>query len=281
MRRAVAVLLVILLLAVVWMSGSRPGYRAVRTMARLVSRELGADVAKEESANFVLYYEAKDEELVPALLLFLEESLAKLQLVLSDVAPKPIVVRLHASSASMEQAVGGSWGPTLGAYRLGSLHLLSPCAWQPELSVSEALDCYFSDGPVVHELTHLLLDYLLPTPYPVWFSEGMAQYWEMHLQGYVMASVSGDWWLSPDDIAFLERNFAILPEDVAYQESLSLFCFLFEELGAAGMDQLLCGMQQATWAEAMAKIYPGGVDGFEAAWKIWLQRWPAYIGQAA
>lgn len=269
MRRfkGIDLLLIITLITVLVMPW-RPGYRVVRTLSRW--RPLGeGEVLRSE--NFELLY-TNDREEAQFVLELLEQGLVDLQAWLSDRTPKPIRVRLHESQQSLQVALGaGDYAPTLGAYYLGRLELLGSQAWQPHLNRDDALTHYSLLGPVVHELAHLLLDYQAVAAYPVWFSEGMAQYWEMRLRGYVWQEGGDDWRQQPHSLRQLSREFSALPENVVYQESLSLVRFLYEQLGDGGRARFLQLMEQGQpFFSALEAVYGAPLLVLEADWKAWL-----------
>jgi hypothetical protein len=266
--RRTDVLLVILLVMALAIP-LRPAYRIARTLGRLTPILPTGEVLASD--NFRLRYSGEREE-AQFVLQLLEQGLVDLQAWLPDQTPKPIVVRLHSSQESLQTALGaGDYAPTLGAYYLGKLELLGPQAWQPQLSLDEALVFYALQGPVVHELTHLLIDYQAVTAYPPWFSEGMAQYWEMRLRGYVWLEGGHDWRAQPHSLSQLSRDFSTLPEAIAYQESLSLVTFLYERLGDEGMEGLLQLLRQGKpFAAALQDVYGEPLSVLEIDWKAWL-----------
>ncbi len=246
----------------------RPAHRAVRTVGRWLPLVAAEEVLCSE--NFKLLYSGELEE-GRAVLELLEAGLADLQAWLPDFTPKPIVVRLHPTQAALQQALGGSYAPTLGAYYLGKLELLAPQAWQPHLNLDEAIAFYAQQGPVVHELTHLLLDYQVAVSYPVWFSEGMAQYWEERLRGYVWQEGGLAWREAPHSLDQLTDHFSSLPEAIAYQEALSLVSFLYERMGDGGVNQLLTALGRGqTFTVALQAAYGQPLTTFEQDWKAWL-----------
>lgn len=262
--------MLLLMFVLVWLVAPlRPAYRTVRTIGRSLPLQQTGSVMYSD--NFKLLYDGEVEE-AQAVLILLESGLNDLQAWLPDHTPKPIVVRLHQSQASLQQALGsGDYAPTLGAYYLGKLELLAPQAWRPDLLRADALAYYAAEGPVVHELTHLLLDYQALGQYPVWFSEGLAQYWEMRLRGYVWQEGGSMWREAPHSLADLTGSFSSLPEGVAYQESFSLVQFLYEEVGDSGMSDLLLGLRQGQqFGNALRAVYGNSLATMEDEWRAWL-----------
>lgn len=247
----------------------RPGYRAVRTIGRSLPLQTTSSVLYSD--NFKLLYDGDMEE-AEAMLTLLEAGLSDLQEWLPDHTPRPIVVRLHQSQASLQQALGsGDYAPTLGAYYLGKLELLAPQAWRPDMLRADALAYYALEGPVVHELTHLFLDYQALGQYPIWFSEGLAQYWEMRLRGYVWQEGGSAWQDAPHSVADLTGSFASLPEAVAYQEAFSLVQFLYEKVGDSGMSHLLFELRQGQqFGKALRAVYGNSLATMEDEWRAWL-----------
>lgn len=269
MRRPTVILLAIVLF-VLLLAPLRPGYRAIRAAGRLLPLSQAENVAL--SANFKLLYAGEQAE-AQAMLGLLEAGLADLQQWLPDCTPKPIVVRLHYSQTSLQQALGGGYAPTVGAYYLGKLELLAPRAWWPDLLADDALAHYAKEGPIVHELTHLLLDYQALGQYPVWFTEGLAQYWEMRLRGYVWQEGGNAWRQQPHSLLELTKGFASLPESIAYQEALGLVQFLYESVGDSGMQQLLLSLgQRRPFNVVLPQLYGGSWGSLENEWRAWLLR---------
>ncbi len=268
-QRLLSLLLVLLL---VWLVlPFRPAYRAVRTIGRYLPVQKTGSVLYSE--NFMLLSDGDQEE-AQAVLQLLEAGLDDLQVWLPDQTPKPIVVRLHQSQASLQQALGsGDYAPTLGAYYWGKLELLAPLAWRPDLGQADALVYYALEGPVVHELSHLLLDYQALGRYPVWFSEGFAQYWEARLRGYVWQEGGNAWRATPHSLADLTGSFAALPEAVAYQEAYYLVQFLYQEVGDSGMNNLLSALEHGQQFEpALQAVYGNSMAVLENEWRAWLAK---------
>lgn len=267
-RKVLSVLLVIVMIALL-VAPSRPGYRAVRAVSRLLPAKQMTCVYSSE--NFLLLFMEDAPMLAQAMLDQLERGLVDLQKWLPDRTPKHIVVRLYDSQESLQQALGGDYAPTLGAYYLGKLELLAPEVWRPDLEQEEALACYESEGPIVHELTHLLLDYQVLGQYPIWFSEGLAQYWEMRLRGYVWQEGGTDWRNQPHSLADLSCNFAALPEQIAYQEALSLVEFLYATAGDERMHNLVLGLGQGQqFTTALQDAFGQSLERMEYEWRAWL-----------
>ncbi len=103
--------------------------------------------------------------------------------VLADfgLPPNTPAVLVVVSAAQLAQHVGVS--STLGDYYDGVIWLLAPSAFLPPGPGLRAR--YDQVGPVVHELTHLADDLAAGGLPPVWFDEGLAQYEDWRLTGYV------------------------------------------------------------------------------------------------
>ncbi len=125
------------------------------------------------------------------------------------------------SPAEMARYVGGpSANPPLGAYYDGAVWLLAPTAFLrqgPHLGAR-----YAATGPTAHELTHLADALVSGGRTPVWLDEGLAQYEDWRLTGYV--------WQGPDSgfggrvysWAQITDHFAQLPNQaLAYRQALA------------------------------------------------------------
>lgn len=264
------VMLTLLLLLLVGTSLLLPraAYRSLRTMARI----LPAQAHIYSGPNFQLQLSTEDEDLAEFLLEELELRRQQLLPFLPDRVPKPILARVHASEASLQQALGGKVAGTLGAYYLGRLELLAPQVWLPHLDYQEALQFYAAEGPIVHELTHLLLDYKARSAYPLWFSEGLAQYWEWRLTDYIWTEAGEDWLLSPHTWQELEDSFMQLPAPLAYREALSMVTYLYE-LRDDGVELLLEALARGRgFKGALEDIWGMDLQELERGWQDYLSR---------
>lgn len=95
----------------------------------------------------------------------------------------PVVV--FPSRESLQEAFG--WPKeenTQGVYYRDIIYIQNPKSWIGEEEDLEAT--FFRKGPMVHEYTHLVVERLTLGNYPLWFTEGVAQYEEKRLTGYTL-----------------------------------------------------------------------------------------------
>ena len=90
------------------------------------------------------------------------------------------------------EALGKSFGwaadqSAMGVYWAGVIRVLSPMAWVESAVTSEVEKEFRSSGPMVHEYTHLVVDYITRGNYTRWLTEGVAQYVERDITGFVLS----------------------------------------------------------------------------------------------
>jgi hypothetical protein len=123
----------------------------------------------------------------------------------------------------------------MGVYYGGIISILDPVKWiQNQKKISEI---FTRDGPMVHELTHLVIDYMASGNIPVWFTEGAALYEEYRLNNVMWAEskVYKEYY----DIKELERNFYNLDEIKAYKQSLLVVKYIGDNFGMEGITYII------------------------------------------
>ncbi len=133
------------------------------------------------SAHFVVYYPRgfhHDAEIVDTTLEQYYPQVWKDYGLKEGTTHWPVVVE---SEREMVRTFGAD--PPIGAYWQGTLWFLAPSMWLAEgPSMASA---YAKDGPVPHELTHLTNDIVGDGRVPIWLDEGLSQYEDWELSGYV------------------------------------------------------------------------------------------------
>lgn len=140
-----------------------------------------------------------------------------------DFYPKDkIFVIIYKDSKSLQRVFDFPEDENLqGVYHRGIIHVQSPEGWL--LAENEDFDeAFFRKGPMIHEYTHLVVDYMTSGNYTRWFTEGVAQLVEERVTGYTLRedfTISEDYY-NIDDILY---NFDEL-EDVpkAYIQALDM-----------------------------------------------------------
>lgn len=174
-----------------------------------------------------------------------DKEVADIVLETAEMAVEPVNSRLgYAPRGKMlvlvyptREALGKSFGwaadqSAMGVYWAGIIRVLSPRAWIESESPGIVAEEFQTSGPMVHEYTHLVVDYMAKGNYPRWFTEGIAQYIERDVTGFMLSDqtiVSGDTWYSLED---LDRSFDTPSgQGKAYRQSLAMMDYLSQAYG--------------------------------------------------
>lgn len=221
------------------------------------------------SANFILKYTQKDEELAPLVLTLADDYLIQIEDILGfalKVQSIPLV--LYSEEDALNRSFGCSGDKSaVGVYWAGTIRLVSPRAWSEHVPENDTdlWELFQKEGPLAHELTHLFVDEATKGNYPRWLTEGLAQYVEEKITGFRLSRpvlVSRKEFYS---FTALERDFDRQPDQLkAYWQSLEAVHGLLEEYGMEHLKNLLAEMRQGrSFKQAFSKVYQQDFAVFE------------------
>lgn len=195
----------------------------------------------QQSPHFIVRYAPQDANVAPIVLKVAEQLYPSLVSTLHYTPAGKVTLIIYPSRDALRQAFGWSdQESAVGVYWAGTIRLLSPNVWAGPLDPAHMETVFYRFGPLAHEFTHLALDYETSGNYPHWFSEGLAQWEEHRLTGYL--------WLEPDNrldqprysLDQLDRNFDQLPNvALAYRESYLLVDYLAQQGGPSSISRLV------------------------------------------
>lgn len=142
---------------------------------------------------------------------------------------KPVEIIIYDNADDMRDALHISRNRTVeGAYYMGKITILSPYAW-PDAPKTDIEDYFMMSSPVVHEITHMVVDEITRGNVPVWLTEGIATYMEYRIMGY-------DWTADidvkePYSIEQLTKDFDKLDEYQAYRQSFLIVKRMVDRYG--------------------------------------------------
>lgn len=154
--------------------------------------------------------------------------------------PKKVSIIIYKDSGQMQNIVHSRIKILpMGIYWLGQMHILAPSAWIA--GDRHERKCAFSlFGPMAHEYTHYVIDYVSYGNYPKWLSEGLAQYTEQSLAKlppYNTDSLLGEDFYAIEE---MEYYFDILPnQQLVYLEAFLAVDIIIEKYSFAFVRQML------------------------------------------
>lgn len=181
----------------------------------------------------------------------------------------PII--LYSSKEELNKSFGWEAKESaIGVYYAGSIRVLAPGSWIYDAGPDSVKETFVSSGPMVHEFTHLMVDYLTGGNYPRWFTEGMAQYEEYKLTGFefIEPVLFGHSLYSMKDIA---DNFDDLPnQSLAYKEAFVAVRYIACVYGEKTLHDLIKSLGDGMkFEDAMEKHLKLDYGGFEKCWREW------------
>lgn len=184
----------------------------------------------------------------------------------------PIIV--YPTRASLNASFGWPASESaMGVYWAGVIRVLSPRAWVASEDPREIKETFESSGPVAHEMTHLVVDYITRGNVPRWLTEGLAQDEEHKLTGFSFDSPQGSLKQVLYPLADMDRDFDQLPNQaLAYRESLSAVEYMKKVYGDQAVHNILRALGEGRDInQAMQSALGVNLKQFE-------QRWHQFIG---
>jgi len=210
--------------------------------------------------NISLKYSQHDENIAPFVLAAAENFYLQLQRKLNfNPGSGKVLVIVYPDRISLNNSFGLSGDRSAdGVYWAGSIRTLSPYAMLPPDSAGKtAEEVFMEKGPLVHELTHYLVDRQTSGNYTRWLTEGLAQYLEREITGYTLESPARESQLHLYSLSSLDRDYDQQPDQVlAYWQSLETVDYLIKEHGIEKMQELLTALGQGiTIDKALQGVY--------------------------
>ncbi|MCC5909425.1 MAG: hypothetical protein JJT76_03180 [Clostridiaceae bacterium] len=154
-------------------------------------------------------------------------------------APKNKVMMIlynDAEKLKRNTMLSGSDKPPMGVYYGDTIHILDPTLWIKDEENIENI--FYSEGPILHELVHLLTDHVARGNFPLWFTEGVSLYFEYKIDGY-------EWGRGMDvdtdqyNLGNLTNNFHELDQYFAYTQSFRIIKDFVDQHGIEALMDLL------------------------------------------
>lgn len=225
-----------------------------------------------ETPRFHLRYTAADREEAEWVAAEAERvaSLVEEQLLYRPADAKPWLV-IAPDQSAIRRAFG--WGDgtgALGAYLADTIIVLSPQAFS-EGQEARRRQLYAHQGPLVHEITHYMVDARTAGNYPRWFSEGLAQLMEYRLLNFEWLEEGSSLSHGVYSSERLEQDFDTLPnQPLAYRQALSLVTYLESLQGMNGINRLLDRLGRGNgFYHALQAVYGQDRSSFHANWQKW------------
>ena len=179
----------------------------------------------------------------------------------------PII--LYSSKAELNKSFGWEAKESaIGVYYAGAIRVLAPRSWIDGSGPGGVKETFVSSGPMVHEFTHLMVDYLTGGNYPRWFTEGMAQYEEYKLTGFEFNDPAGAVNQGFYSMKELADNFdGLANQSLAYKEALAAVRYIADAYGEKTLYDIISSLGDGVEFEKALQKHTGlDYAGLEKVW---------------
>lgn len=211
--------------------------------------------------KFIIRHTEADSDLAPYILSLADEYYREVSAILgnSEIRGTKIPLVLYPDGDSLAGSFG--WGGdkrAVGVYWAGSVRLLSPRVWVSTGSGTDTIrEGFREEGPLTHEITHLFIDYQTRGNYSRWFTEGIAQYVEREITGFILGGPSPS--LKKEELPIRQLEAAFDSEDyqlLAYWRSLLAVDYLVDNFGLDRIKTLVNELYKGkSFEKAFFKVY--------------------------
>lgn len=227
------------------------------------------DMMKYETEHFVVKYTQADAGVVQMVANAAEEAYRPVTSILGYAPKDKGVLVIYPDKRQLNQVFGWSSAESaMGVYYGGVIQVLSPRGWLKEAGSTQE---FIQTGPVLHEYTHLVFDYMTNGNYSRWFTEGLAQYLEYKVNDYE--------WLTKNNMlngklytmTEMENNFDGLDnKSLAYRQSLAAIRYIGDVHGDEKLRSIIGDLTQGMSLEkAISSNLKMSYADYDQAWRIW------------
>jgi hypothetical protein len=190
--------------------------------------------------QFEIRYQDDDQEYIQMILDTIKKDFKKVDKLLEYSGKKKVPILVYSNSTSLNKSFGWDADESaMGVYWAGIIRILTPREWlDTDLAQDDLKEQFRSKGPMIHEYTHLVVDYRTRGNYKRWFTEGIAQLIEKQVTGFQFNNVvnQNNWYSLKD----LDKKFDELTDQtLAYSQSLYMVEYLVEKFGYNSLNDIL------------------------------------------
>lgn len=191
-----------------------------------------------ETENYKIRYMSVDDKYIPIVAEVAEEAYNQVSEFFDRETLKKTTLVVYPDTTSLAQSFG--WDrdeKAMGVYWGGTIRILSPRAWINDEQVM--LQRFSSEGPIVHEFAHLIVDDITRGNYNRWWTEGIAQYVEKNIIGFAFADPFDGREVLIYSFADMEKHFDELDQARAYWQSLKAVEYIVNTFGEVKIFDIL------------------------------------------
>jgi hypothetical protein len=227
-----------------------------------------------KSPHFEIFYMEPDIDVIPMILETAERVYKPVVETMRFEPTGRVPLIIYPNRTELRSAFGwGSGESAMGVYWAGTIRLLSPNVWLPGKAEAEREAVFAKLNPIAHELTHYILDYMTSGNYPRWFTEGLAQWIEYDVSGFL--------WLEPQNrldqelytLHELENSFDRLPnQSLAYRQSHLIVEYIAITYGEEQISELILRLAGGTnFARALNQTLGRSMPQLYEEWAQWVR----------
>ncbi|NMA01513.1 MAG: hypothetical protein GX923_02950 [Clostridia bacterium] len=217
------------------------GYQGLRSLHKSYLDYKTADFYQIEKNNFSVKYTGIPKETAQLVLETGQEVFNPVSELLGYAPSGKIPVIVYPTKEALNKSFGWEGDKSaMGVYWMGTIRILAPEAWLEGASQEEKAVAFKTMGPMAHEFAHLVVDYKTKGNYTRWFTEGIAQYAEKELIGFILDEPTQKAKANIYSFSQLDSTFDDQPDqELAYWQSLVAIEYLIEKYQPEVLQDLL------------------------------------------